>query len=52
MDYLVRSYAEAPPGEPVAIIGSSGYLEVVVNQGSAAKLLGCGSGTPVELAIL
>lgn len=49
VDYLVKSYAEAPEGEPVAIVGSSGYLEVVVNQGSAAKLLGCGVGTPVEL---
>jgi S-adenosylmethionine hydrolase len=49
VDYLVRSYAEAPPGEPVAIIGSSGYLEVVMNQASAAKSLGCGVGTPIEL---
>ena len=52
VDYLVRSYAEAPPQEAVAIIGSSGYLEVVVNQGSAAKLLGCGVGAPIELSIL
>ena len=52
VDFLVRNYAEASPGEPVAIIGSSGYLEVVINQGSAAKQLGCGAGTPVELAIL
>ncbi len=52
VDYLVRSYAEAPPDEAVAIIGSSGYLEVVVNQGSAAKLLGCGVGAPIELSII
>ena len=52
VEYLVRSYAEAAPGEPVAIIGSSGYLEIVVNQDSAARCLGCGLGTPVELNIL
>ncbi len=52
VDYLVRCYADAPPGEAVAIIGSSGYLEVIVNQGSAAKRLGCGVGAPVELSIL
>jgi S-adenosylmethionine hydrolase len=51
VDYLVRSYAEATPGEAVAIIGSSGYLEIVVNQDSAAKLLGCGAGSPIELRI-
>lgn len=45
-------YAEAPPGEPVILTGSHGYLEVAVNQGSAAKTLGCGIGSPVELEIL
>jgi len=52
VDYLVRSYAEATPGEAAAIIGSSGYLEVVVNQDSAAKFLGCGVGAPIELRIV
>jgi S-adenosyl-L-methionine hydrolase (adenosine-forming) len=52
IDYLVRHYAEAAPGEPVAIIGSSGYLEVIVNRESAARRLGCGAGAPVELSIL
>lgn len=52
IDFLVRTYAEASPGEPVSVIGSSGYLEVVVNQDSAARLLGCGVGTPIELNIL
>ena len=36
-------------GELFVLIGSSGYIEVVVNQGSAAKTLGCGVGAPVEL---
>jgi S-adenosylmethionine hydrolase len=32
-------------------VGSSGYLEVATNQGSAAKILGCGAGSQVELTI-
>lgn len=51
VDFLVRTYGEASPGEPVSLIGSSGYLEVAVNQDSAARILGCGVGTPVELNI-
>jgi len=41
---LVRSYAEAPEGELVAIAGSSGYLEVSLNRGSAAEKIGCQAG--------
>ena len=48
---LASTYAETVIGELFAIIGSSGYLEVVVNQGSAAKLLGIASGSPVELEV-
>jgi len=48
---LVHSYSEAAPGELFVIAGSSGYLEVSVNQGSAAKLLGCHSGSAAELGI-
>jgi S-adenosylmethionine hydrolase len=49
---LARSYAECAPGEVFVIIGSSGYLEVSSSQASAAKMLGCGVGAPVELRIL
>lgn len=48
----VDDYAAGPPGEPVVLIGSHGNLEVAVNQGSAAKTLGCGVGSPVELEVL
>ena len=37
---LNRAYAESEKGECLAIIGSSGYLEISVNQGSAAHVLG------------
>ncbi len=48
---LVRAYAESAAGELFVIVGSSGYLEVAVNQGSAAQRLGVGTGSPVELEI-
>jgi len=48
---LARTYAETGPGELFAIVGSSGYLEISVSQGSAAKVTGCGVGGPAELTI-
>jgi S-adenosylmethionine hydrolase len=51
VERLVRAYAEGGAGEAVAIVGSSGYLEVIVNQGNAAKQLGCVAGSPVELTL-
>ncbi len=48
---LARTYAECSPGELFAIIGSSGYLEVSVSQGSAAKKIGCESGALAELLL-
>jgi len=49
---FARNYAERGPGELFVIVGSSGYLEVSASQTSAAKMLGCGVGAPVELRIL
>lgn len=46
---LAATFAECAPGEFANIIGSSGYLEVAMNQGSAAKAMGCGAGAPVEI---
>lgn len=46
---LALNYAETSEGEPFVIVGSSGYLEVAANQSSAASLLGCSAGAPVEL---
>jgi S-adenosyl-L-methionine hydrolase (adenosine-forming) len=48
---LLRTYSECAPGELFAIVGSSGYLEVSVNQGSAALRVGCQSGASVELTV-
>lgn len=48
---LAATFAETMMGELFTIVGSSGYIEVVVNQGSAAKMLGVGTGSAVELEI-
>jgi len=48
---VARSYAECGEGELFLIVGSSGYLEVSVNQASAARAIGCGIGAPAELTV-
>jgi len=48
---LAHNYAECGPGELFVIVGSSGYLEVSVGQGSAAKEIGCETGAPAELMV-
>jgi S-adenosylmethionine hydrolase len=44
-----RTYADVPTGEPVAVIGSSGLIEVAVRDGNASRILALGRGTPVLL---
>jgi S-adenosylmethionine hydrolase len=51
VDRLATNYAERHPGELFVIAGSSGYLEVSVNQGSAAQMVGCEVGAPAALKI-
>jgi len=44
---LSPSYAAARKGEPLAIVGSAGFIELSVNQGSAARELGLAVGDRV-----
>ena len=46
---IVRTYAEVAEGEPCALVGSSRRLEVGVNRGSAARVLGASIGAPVRV---
>jgi S-adenosylmethionine hydrolase len=46
---LNRIYAESEIGAPLAIIGSSGMLEIAVNGGSAAQVLGLKHGDTVTI---
>lgn len=41
---FARFFAEIPPGELFAILGSSGLLEIAMNRGSAQQEIGIGSG--------
>ncbi|NLW49619.1 MAG: SAM-dependent chlorinase/fluorinase [Candidatus Brocadiaceae bacterium] len=48
----IRStYADGADGELLALVGSSGHLEVAVNGGSAARMLGCEKGDSVSLML-
>jgi len=46
---ILGTYADVPEGAPLALVGSFGLLEIAVNRGSAAVLLGLGRAAPVEL---
>jgi S-adenosyl-L-methionine hydrolase (adenosine-forming) len=48
---VVETFAEGPSGEPVVVIGSSGYLEICINRASAARALGIGRGTEVTVEL-
>jgi S-adenosylmethionine hydrolase len=43
----VRTYAEAPPGQAVVLLGSTGRLEIAVAGGNAARVLGAAVGEAV-----
>jgi S-adenosylmethionine hydrolase len=43
-----QTYADVPEGQPLALIGSSGLLEIAVRNGSAARQLGLRIGDPVR----
>lgn len=46
---LARTYADVIPGDAVALVGSSGLVEIAVRDGSAAATLGLRRGDPVGL---
>jgi len=46
---LRRTYAEVEVGQPVALVGSMGFIEVAVRDGDAARTLGLARGSAVTL---
>ena len=44
---LNLAYAVGAPGDLFAVVGSSGYLELATNRGSASKILGVDKGSDV-----
>jgi len=45
-----RTFADVGPGEATWLVNSVGLVEIAVNQGSAASVLGLGVGSPVAWA--
>ena len=46
---FAQTFASGNPGEPIAVVGSAGYVEIAVNRGSAARTLGVNRGAEVTL---
>lgn len=46
-----NSYVQGTPGEVFAILGSTGFLEISTNRGSAARLAGADKGSEVSVAL-
>jgi S-adenosylmethionine hydrolase len=42
-----KTYAEAKVGEAVAVVGSTGFIEIAIRDGSAAETLGLRRGSPI-----
>ena len=52
IEKLAQTFAQGAAGEPVAILGSSGFLEIAVNKGHAARALGVNRGAEVTLSLV
>jgi S-adenosyl-L-methionine hydrolase (adenosine-forming) len=48
---VFQTFAQGTPGEAFGVIGSSGYLEISVNKGSAARALGAMRGAEVTVEL-
>jgi S-adenosylmethionine hydrolase len=48
---LKQTFSEGTPGEPVAIVGSSGFIEISVNRGNAARTIGAARGAEVVVEL-
>lgn len=46
---LQCTYADVPPGEPLALVGSHGFVEIAVNQGNARDVLGAKVGDEIRI---
>lgn len=48
---FVETFAQGPAGEPVALLGSSGFIEIAVNKGNASRALVASRGAEVILQL-
>ena len=51
MTKILATFALGTAAEPFAIIGSSGYVEICVNKGNAARTVGAGRGAEVTVEL-
>jgi S-adenosylmethionine hydrolase len=49
--HICDSYSQRPPGEMFALLGSTGFLEISANKGSAARLAGADKGAEVGVTL-
>ena len=49
---IVATYADAPPGELCALFGSTDHLEIAINAGDAAAVLGLGRRAPARVRLV
>lgn len=48
--YLFKAYGETKPHQPLALIGSHGFLEIALNQGNAAKKFKAKPGEEITIS--
>lgn len=51
LDEITHTFGSVAEGEPVAYIGSAGMLEVAINKGNAAEMLGVHKGAQISLVL-
>ncbi len=52
IDQIHRTYGQGRPGQPLALFGSGGFLELSVNRGNALNTLGLKPGDPIAIQLL
>ncbi|MDZ7264305.1 MAG: SAM-dependent chlorinase/fluorinase [candidate division KSB1 bacterium] len=49
LNRISDAYADVGSGEPLAIFGSSGYLEIAIRDGNASRVFGAGRGAEIRI---
>lgn len=49
---FLSTYGEVPKGRVLSLIGSHGFFEIAVNQGSASKLLHLNNGNEIRIGVM
>ncbi len=51
IEKIHSTYSQGPPRKPMALFGSSGFLEIAINQGNAEKELRLKAGEAIKIVI-